>query len=90
MLPFGFNTDGHQGWHNDTNCFRSLDYILLTLKHISSLIQIRNELIVAVLKEDRGRILLITVGAKGRLFFTALLLALVIKSGTFYFFSEGF
>ena len=60
LLPFGFNTDGHQGWHNDTNCFRSLDYILLTLKHISSLIQIRNELIVAVLKEDRGRILLIT------------------------------
>jgi hypothetical protein len=57
LIPFGnhFKTRSF-----NKQCFQNIDYILLMLKNISSLIQVRNELLIAVLKEDRGRILLIT------------------------------
>lgn len=57
LRPIG-NYWGVRGFEKE--CFQNINYILLMLKNISGFIQIRNELLIAVLKQDRGRILLIT------------------------------
>ena len=56
-IPFEDLNNGKRGFN--PNCGQTLDFILLSVKNISNLINIRNQLTISVLRNDRKNIMLI-------------------------------